>query len=221
MPDIKFACPHCQQHIAADSEYGGMQINCPTCNGGLIVPGAAAPIPAPPPVPATPHPALQRPAAGSGASGCPSCGAALARGAVLCVNCGYNLATGQRTVAGRPAAMGKPAAPQFEAPWYKTAYPYVGAIAVLLGILYFLGRDNPAMMLAFVVTAALYSLAVHIIVLVAAFQESAGTGFMALCIPFYAIYFVFKVHESDTLKILYGTAFLINIALRFIDINLK
>ncbi len=77
------------------------------------------------------------------------------------------------------------------------------------------------MMQAFVVTAAVYSLAIHVIVLVAAFQESAGTGFMALCIPFYALYFVFRVLESDTLKILYGTAFLINIALRFIDTDLK
>jgi hypothetical protein len=198
-----------------------MQINCPTCNGGLIVPGAVAPIPAPPPVPATPQATLQRPAAGPGQSGCPSCGAALARGAVLCVNCGYNLSTGQRTVAGRPAAMGKPVAPQYGTPWYKTAYPYIGSIVVLLGILYFFGKNNPVIMLAFLVTALVYSLAIHIIVLVAAFQESVGTGFMALCIPFYAIYFVFKVHEGETLKILYGTAMLINLAIKFMDITLK
>src|SRR5258707_7470017 len=137
MPDVKFSCPHCQQHIQADSGYAGMQINCPACNGGLVVPGTAippapamAPAPAPVPVPVSVQRQTPSPAAGGG---CPSCGGAMPRGAVLCTNCGYNTVTRQRTVAGRPAAMGKPTAPQYEAVWYKTAYPYVGAVAVVLG----------------------------------------------------------------------------------------
>src|SRR4030095_15214590 len=113
MADIKFSCPHCQQHIQADSSYGGTEIACPTCNGGLIMPGApAAPTrvslrvsgettPAQTP---TPAPAPQP---DSAASTCPSCSAAMPRGAILCINCGYNLKTGQRMVAGRPAAPGK------------------------------------------------------------------------------------------------------------------
>ena len=59
---------------------------------------------------------------------------------MLCTACGYNLVTKQRTVAGRPAALGKPRAPSYEAPWYKTAYPYIGVVLVLLAALYFLGR---------------------------------------------------------------------------------
>ena len=209
MADIKFSCPHCQQHIQAEPGYAGLQINCPACKGSLIVPGkptAAAPSyatpPAPPPAAAT--------------KGCPSCGTSLPRGAVLCTACGYNLATGQRTVAGRPAALGKPAAPKYDAPWYKTAYPYLGAVFLLLGVLYFFGRENPDIMLVFVGVAALYCLTVHIIVAVAAFRESVGKGFLTLCVPFYALYFVFKVSESDTLKVLYGSAVLLNIALRFL-----
>ena len=121
MPELKFACPHCQQHIAADAGYAGLQINCPACNGSLVVPAALStapvpvPLPAPAPVAASSAPALSRPAPGA-ASGCPSCGSALPRGAVLCTVCGYNLATGQRTVAGRPAALGKPATTQWETP---------------------------------------------------------------------------------------------------------
>jgi predicted anti-sigma-YlaC factor YlaD len=173
---------------------------------------AAAPAMAPPPRPAAAH----SPPPASVGAGCPSCGTALSRGAVLCTACGYNLATGQRTVAGRPAALGKPAAPQYDAPWYKTVYPYLGFVVVVLGVLYFLGRGNPAMMLAFLGTAVLYSVTAHIIVVVAAFRESVGTGFLTLCIPFYALYFVFKVSDSDTLKLLYAVAVVINISLRFL-----
>jgi hypothetical protein len=228
MSDIKFSCPHCQQHIQADTGYAGLQINCPACNGGLIVPGnpaapapqalivrtpASVPAPTQATAPASP-PAIQRPAATG--SGCPSCGTALPRGAVLCIHCGYNLVTGQRTVAGRPAALGKPADAHAESPWYKTAYPYVGAVIALLVLLFFLGRQNPVMMQVLVGVAAFYSVTVHIIVVVAAFKESVGTGFLTLCIPFYALYFVFKVCENDTLKVLYCFAMIINLSLRFL-----
>ena len=212
MADIKFSCPHCQQHIQAETSYVGLQINCPACRGSLIVPGtpaAAAPTYAAPP--ATPPPPPP-----STATGCPSCGTPLPRGAVLCTVCGYNVATGQRTVAGRPTALGKPAAPQYDTPWYKTAYPYLGVLFVVLAVLYFLGRENPGIKLAFVGTAVLYTLTAHILVVVAAFRESVGTGFLTLCIPFYALYFVFKVSDSDTLKVVYAVAVVINISLRFL-----
>ena len=42
MNEIKFACPHCQQHIACDDGYCGYQIKCPACEGGQIVPRLAA-----------------------------------------------------------------------------------------------------------------------------------------------------------------------------------
>src|SRR5439155_23189185 len=41
MREIKFACPHCSQHIACDEAYCGYQIPCPACQGGLIVPRLA------------------------------------------------------------------------------------------------------------------------------------------------------------------------------------
>ncbi len=127
------------------------------------------------------------------------------------------MATGKRMVAGKPAAPGKPAKDQWETPWYKTAFPYVGLVVVVLGALYFLGKDNPGMKLAFLGVAVLYVLTVHIIVAVAAFRDNIGTGFLALCIPLYALYYVFRVNEDDTLKVLYGFAFVLNIVLRFIN----
>lgn len=60
--------------------------------------------------------------------------------------------------------------------------------------------------------AFLYMLVVGIAVLVTAFKESVGTGFMTLCIPFYALYFVFVKSESDTLKFTYGLSLILGIA---------
>ena len=77
------------------------------------------------------------------------------------------------------------------------------------------------MMLAFIALTLLYTLVVHLIVVVAAFREGIVTGFLTLCIPFYALYFVFKVCENDTLKILYGFAVMTNICLRVLPYTLK
>ena len=38
MSEIKFACPHCHQHIACDSDYASLGIECPSCGGSLVVP---------------------------------------------------------------------------------------------------------------------------------------------------------------------------------------
>ena len=38
MNEIKFACPHCRQHIECDENYSGLQINCPACRGPMLVP---------------------------------------------------------------------------------------------------------------------------------------------------------------------------------------
>jgi hypothetical protein len=48
MADIKFACPHCSQHITCDELWGGHQLDCPNCKNPLSVPAVAAPAPATP-----------------------------------------------------------------------------------------------------------------------------------------------------------------------------
>ena len=42
MADIKFSCPHCNQHITCDELWGGHELQCPGCQGTLVVPGVAA-----------------------------------------------------------------------------------------------------------------------------------------------------------------------------------
>jgi outer membrane lipoprotein-sorting protein len=50
MPDFKFSCPQCGQHIECDTSYAGVQIACPICNQAIVVPqppGVHAAPPAP------------------------------------------------------------------------------------------------------------------------------------------------------------------------------
>jgi Domain of unknown function (DUF4190) len=39
---MKFSCPACGQHLDADANYVGLTIECPACNGPLLVPGVKA-----------------------------------------------------------------------------------------------------------------------------------------------------------------------------------
>ena len=48
MSEIKFACPHCQQHIACDSDFADMTIVCPSCGQPMVVPALSATAPAHP-----------------------------------------------------------------------------------------------------------------------------------------------------------------------------
>jgi hypothetical protein len=52
MGDLKFSCPHCNQHITCDELWGGHQLQCPSCQGTLTVPARPEPA-APAPVPAS------------------------------------------------------------------------------------------------------------------------------------------------------------------------
>jgi hypothetical protein len=144
----------------------------------------------------------------SATANCPSCGTPLSRGASIC-----NLSTGKRPVAGRSGARRKlgGSGQSSTTPWI-----IVGILALLLGVGFYFGRGNTAIMLAVVIIANLYLLGVGIAVLIAAFSESVGTGFLTMCVPFYAFYFVYGVNENSTLKILFAGAVILNIGLRLL-----
>jgi DNA-directed RNA polymerase subunit RPC12/RpoP len=91
MPDIKFNCPDCDQHLEAPDDMGGEQIECPSCGWTITVPGVGP----------RKRLGLKIPARSSGTA-CPKCGVALATGDVLCVQCGYDRRTGT-TVAPSPS----------------------------------------------------------------------------------------------------------------------
>ena len=71
MSEIKFACPHCRQHIACDGDYADHSIECPSCAGPMVVPRLSATAPAHPdmvivasPAPPKPRPSRNVPALG-------------------------------------------------------------------------------------------------------------------------------------------------------------
>jgi hypothetical protein len=129
----KFGCPSCGRQFTWKPELAGKSAKC-KCGATIKVPAqpqasasASAPKPPPPPAPEgnplddaydfaepTPPPLPKRSQAaaapaGTGA-GCPSCGASMLPGAVICVSCGFNLKTGQKmsTVMGGAAAASAP-----------------------------------------------------------------------------------------------------------------
>ena len=108
MPDIEFNCPHCKQSLAVEETGAGMVVPCPGCNEKIIVPrlewhcpscGKTLPqgvthciacdhqkqvVSAPQP---THIPTSKK---------CPSCQQPVDKDAVICVNCGLNLKTGEK-----------------------------------------------------------------------------------------------------------------------------
>jgi hypothetical protein len=38
MSELKFSCPHCDQHLQADEQLSGRQIQCPSCNKLIRIP---------------------------------------------------------------------------------------------------------------------------------------------------------------------------------------
>ncbi|MEP6820871.1 MAG: hypothetical protein ABI946_00815 [Chthoniobacterales bacterium] len=45
MPDIRFSCPHCDQHIVSDEAIAGASVTCPTCNARFDAPAQPKRIP--------------------------------------------------------------------------------------------------------------------------------------------------------------------------------
>ena len=86
---VMMKCSFCRQSFDFDSSSGLAQIDCPHCGKQNAVEAPAS---------APKNLTLQHGAPNlSGAQPCPACKAQIARDAVLCVHCGYNLKTGQKT----------------------------------------------------------------------------------------------------------------------------
>jgi uncharacterized membrane protein len=116
MSEFKFTCPSCGQHLAAPEASMGQQIQCPACQGDIVIPAPPA---------ETTESAAQNPAsrpglriagvdkttpppssASSGAqanSFCPNCGKPIAPGAAFCGACGNPTGQGSTGAGRRPA----------------------------------------------------------------------------------------------------------------------
>jgi len=71
--DIECPNPECGKVLSVPDGMRGQTAKCPDCDAGIQVPDEPA----------------------EAASECPECGSALAEEAVICVQCGYNLKTGE------------------------------------------------------------------------------------------------------------------------------
>ena len=98
----RFSCPSCGKNYRWKPEFAGRSAKC-ACGAKLVVPAetpsasAAADIPIAPEAKQPVKTQRINPSSSPDVeSKCPSCSAALASGAVLCINCGYNLKTGQK-----------------------------------------------------------------------------------------------------------------------------
>ncbi len=150
---------------------------------------------------------------------CEHCNEPLPKGAALCMNCGFNRQTGQRVLAAASPTAKAPrggggasnAMEMLKQPWVAFAVPMV-----VLGALFMVAQSDPEAALLFLGPQAIFALVVTILVLIRAFGEGVGTGFLTLCLPFYVLYYVFSVNESPHLKALYGATILTTVAVFFV-----
>ena len=98
----RFSCAACGKSYRWKAEIAGRSAKC-ACGAKLVVPSNAPSISDTEEVPLAPEPTRSatpqgvKPSQTSGIeTKCPSCSASLVSGAVLCVNCGYNLKTGKK-----------------------------------------------------------------------------------------------------------------------------
>lgn len=117
---VQLKCTACGQTFDYDSSADETRAECPHCNHANALPTAAAPAP-----PTVLHNAPNL----VGTRPCPSCKAPLARDAILCVNCGFNLQT-RKKADGAKLHFGLPLA--------------IGLVAVVVagGLIYLLQPDD-------------------------------------------------------------------------------
>ena len=177
---MKFSCPHCEQHIEVDSSLAVTQIACPSCQQNFTVELSQGDI--------ARETAASNEVAKRTTDGCPSCGVALPRGTVICTNCGLNKATGKKMVKGR---LRQPDDQGVDLKWYRTAYPYIGAVLVILGILALLGRSNRDLASEAAFLLLIYLLVVRIILIREAYEWGLFHAFLIFVFPSYIIFLFF------------------------------
>ena len=161
-------------------------------------------------------PAAEAPPVGPNA--CPSCGNALQAGSVMCMNCGYNLQGGKQvsTKVRKPEKVrsegrdgGPGIANLIKNPLVVSASLFFTMLLLMMAAGSASETDVVGAFCALILIVII--LAINIFVLVTAFQEGIGTGFLSLCLPFYILYYVYGVSESSWVKWLFTAGLLANI----------
>ena len=98
---IKVKCGSCSAQFKAKEELAGRRVKCPKCQNPVVIAAAAAPTPAARAPKRGANPLLDildEEDVRSRTSGpiCDNCGSEVKHGAVICIDCGFNLETGDR-----------------------------------------------------------------------------------------------------------------------------
>ncbi|UCD75318.1 MAG: hypothetical protein JSV91_00055 [Phycisphaerales bacterium] len=150
---------------------------------------------------------------------CPGCGAEMGPGAVLCTNCGFSTKTGQRLSVETKKPKRQRAAGEGSLIGNLLSPGGVGlATLIILSVFFALATSNEVVALVYLLTAGFFGFGVWIVVLVFAFSEGIGQGFLTLCVPCYILYYVFGVCDNQYVKILYVLSILANISTYFLEL---
>jgi hypothetical protein len=146
---ITVSCAACGRHLKVKDDFRGKKVKCLDCGAAITVPGGAEPD-RPQPYITEVQPAVPRAVSDTGVqaavprpagqvAACPRCNHPLSAGAVICIECGFNLKTGKQL---------KTVRQRFERRWNTGGIPYIARLAIfaaqeLLCLPLFLGVDSP------------------------------------------------------------------------------
>ena len=153
---------------------------------------------------------------------CPSCRLPVSVGDALCTNCGHSL-QGERQVKTKVDKAPKAKRESSGQLGALLLHPVTVALAYLglNAALFVVGLISPEFFVLLGLVSLVHqvlSFSLGVWILITAFREGIGQGFLTLCVPFYVIYFVFFV--CDSLWIRYFFAVQILISIGFILMNL-
>ncbi len=154
---------------------------------------------------------------GSAAGRCPGCGRPLKPDAVICTQCGFHRAAGQviTTQVQKPAAdTSREKSSGGDSALKSPAAVSLISLVVLGGLLAG-AMSNGQLLLPYFLVQSAFGLGVGIYLLIRAFSDSIGQGFLCLCLPFYALYFVYGRCQDGYLKGLFSVWLLCGIAFFF------
>lgn len=137
-----FECPNCKESLELEDDMLGQEGICPFCDAQINIPGSP---PATQSTDGPPQLSLNRPQE----KNCPNCNASMNPDAVLCVQCGHDLRTGQDLKSGKgnskkgysPAKITAPGATgslvcgiiSLCSMFFGCCCPFLGLIGVILG----------------------------------------------------------------------------------------
>lgn len=148
---------------------------------------------------------------------CTSCGNPLADSDVICMNCGFNTQTGlAMKLEVKKAKKDRSASSQMAFSMFLSPSIVSVIIMGIVCLLFFVANagGNDDLILLVRLVGSLIALVMVVFIIVVAFMEGVGQGFLTLCVPFYIFYFLLAVTENQWAK----WSFVVYIVIIVVDI---